>query len=57
MKIYEVVTHQDEINICWEINRKLRDGYQLIGGIAVSTNARGEKRFYQAMLKDELNKK
>ena len=42
---YMVVSHRDEINICWEVNRNLREGWVLCGGITVSTNALGEKVF------------
>jgi hypothetical protein len=52
--VYEVVRNTDEVNIGWEINRKLREGWILCGGIAVSTNARGEKVFYQAMLRPDV---
>jgi len=53
---YEVISYRDEINIGWEVNRKLSAGWQLCGGIAVSTNARGEKVFYQAMFRPPTEK-
>jgi hypothetical protein len=51
LQYYTVIRHSDEINIGWEINRKLREGYKLQGGISAIINARGEKEFFQAMVK------
>ncbi len=54
---YVVIKHHDEINICWEINRRLRDGWVLQGGISVTIDSNNNTTFYQAMYKSTSNVK
>lgn len=52
---YIIIKESLPINLAYEVNRMMTQGYRPIGGIAASYNPSKGNMYYQAMIKGEEN--